>query len=102
MTATAVTPDEDTLTALEEGLDAPRVCEHPHHLENQGTHDDGPATHWAMTRHECFGPVGIPYPVCAAYAAYLAVPDAERIIRCSWCNENVGHDAVWTIGRIHA
>lgn len=99
MTMTAVRPDEDTLTALDEDLDAPRACEHPQHAGGD-RHDTGPATHWAMTTHPCFGPVGIPFPVCEAYAKYLQVPDVEPIIRCTWCDEVIGHGTVWTIGRI--
>ena len=73
------------------------TCEHPHHHEDE-CHTDAPATHWAMSTHECFGPVGIPYPICNVYAAYLAVtPDAKG---CHWCGQPSGDR--WVIGPITA
>ena len=71
MTATAT--ETDILAALD--YDEERECEHPHH-HTHVAHDTGPATYWAITTHACYGPVGIPYPVCSAYAAEWASPTA--------------------------
>lgn len=71
------------------------ACEHPHHGEDD-CHDGGAATHWAMSTHICFGPVGIPYPICNRYAYYVrATPNP---MGCRWCRQPVGDR--WVIGPI--
>lgn len=80
MTATAT--ETDILAALD--YDEECECEHPHH-HTHVAHDTGPATYWAITTHACYGPVGIPYPVCSAYAAEWASPPRSVNRPCTWC-----------------
>ena len=74
-------------------------CEHPHHAEDTGhSHDEEPATHWAITDHPCFGPVGVPYPVCETYSFEGTKP---RNGTCAWCGEvTPGETSIKVIGRI--
>lgn len=63
-------------------MEAPH-CESPHHLEGD-SHDDGPATHYMLIGHCCFGPIGKVIPVCSAYAQHWSHRPPSPV--CSWCN----------------
>jgi hypothetical protein len=63
-------------------MEAPH-CESPHHLDTD-SHDDGPATHYMLIGHCCFGPIGKIIPVCSRYVQHWAKhPPAPM---CNWCN----------------
>lgn len=96
---TVAAPEIVEVTELEQ----PRFCEHPHHADpmSRDVHDDGPATHWARTGHRCWGPVGIPYPICAAYARSWAQKSRMLVHTCMWCGGRIEiSDQVYVIGTI--
>lgn len=63
-------------------MEAPH-CESPHHMGDEA-HDDGPATHYMLIGHCCFGPIGKIIPVCVKYALHWA--HLPPMPFCSWCN----------------
>jgi hypothetical protein len=96
--STATETDTDVLAAMD--WEPEYACEHPHHADGPtAAHDEGPATHWAETDHECFGPVGVPYPVCARYAADTR---GRRGLICHWCGAPIDFDAIRILGPINA
>jgi hypothetical protein len=71
-------------------MEAPH-CESPHHVRFQGdSHDDGPATHYMLIGHGCYGPVGQVIPVCVSYVAHWTRD--QRIVFCSHCGLILGKE----------
>ena len=66
-------------------MEAPR-CESPHHTDGE-SHDDGPATHYMLIGHTCYGPVDEVIPVCGAYAKHWT--DAGKVRFCHWCRQGL-------------
>lgn len=97
---TAAATEEDLDLALD--WDPIRMCEHPHHGDlDPECHRDVPATHWAVTTHACFGPLGAVYPICPQYAEYVALRERGTNARpCLFCPELVTPDVVRIVGRI--
>ena len=94
--STATETATDVLAAID--WEPEFACEHPHHGDGPAEgHDNGPATHWAETDHECFGPVGIPYPVCAGYVA----SPLRGGLMCSWCGGPINFNTVRVLGPIN-
>jgi len=71
-------------------MEAPH-CESPHHLD-MDSHDDGPATHYMLIGHSCFGPVGQVIPVCASYVKHWS--GLGKKAWCAWCTEPLTGDTV--------
>lgn len=82
-------------------LDIPMPCAHPHHGEPDASHDEGPAVYWARTNHPCWGPVGIPYPVCSTYGDMWIKAFRPLVRACYWCGCQIQlPDQVFIVGKI--
>lgn len=75
----------ETVTDLEVLVgEMPSVpCESPSHNRRPKAHQ-GRATHYAVSTHECFGPVGEVMSICARYAKHCAETLWEEGV-CVWC-----------------
>lgn len=71
-------------------MEAPH-CESPHHLDME-SHDDGPATHYMLIGHSCYGPVGHVIPVCQSYQKHWS--GLGKKAWCAWCREVLTEETV--------
>ena len=81
-------------TAVDVGIDFDLIadefaqaCESPHHGRVDSSHDDGPATHYMLIGHECYGPVGGILAVCHAYMKHWTT--IPRFSSCFWCGRSL-------------
>lgn len=79
-----------------------QACESLHHEDAKAVHDDGPATHYVQSFHQCYGRIGNISTRCAK-AAKAIQSHALSLTQCGNCGEvDVLLNFITVIGPISA